>query len=414
MNLYLFIAKKIKGHGLSTVSNAIAKISVAVSIAVIVIAVAITKGFKYEIGRRVKGFSGEIMLTAPGTSYLNDTYPLDAGLSYLPAIEALPEVMSVNEVVYRPGMLKAGNELHGILFKGVDSTYSLGFFGSCLVSGRLPDFSGKRMSDEIMISERLAQRMGYELGDRADVYFIGDDVRVRRLTIVGIYDVRLEKLDEMLAVADIRQLRRLAGWEPHESSCVEISLGGGSLSDSDLRYDVADRIGEIIMNRDRNEDAAVSVTLIDDVYSGIFDWLALLDLNVLVVMILMIAVAGFNMVSGLLIILFEKISTIGLFKALGMRTSAICKIFMFRGGAIVLEGMLYGNLFAVIVLLLQKYTRIMTLNPANYFVDSVPVSFGIADLLLVNAVSLLVLFLVMTIPTVFIAKVSPEKTIKVS
>ena len=415
MNLNLFIAKKIKGSGLSSTSNGIACVSVAISIAVILAAVAISGGFKKEIGRRAAGFTGEILMTVPGMDYMNDGYPLQADLSYLPDIEKVPGIKAVSEAAYKPGMIKAENDVHGVMFKGVDSTYSLDFFADFLTEGSLPDFSGQRMSDQVLISKRLAAMLGYGVGDRISVYFIGEQVRVRRLVISGLYDIQLEDLDERLALMDIRQIRRLNGWDEHDVSCLEISLGGdGGKAAARRRAEVYDAIGEIIMAKDQPLDAPVVVRQISEIYPGLFDWLALLDLNVLVVMVLMMAVAGFNMISGLLIILFERISMIGLLKALGMRTVSICKVFIYRGGAIVLRGMVWGNVVALVLLAVQKWLKPFRLNPVNYFVDFIPVNLNPLHILLVDAAAFVLMLLIMIIPSLFIARVSPDRTIKVS
>ena len=400
---------------MSSTGNAIACVSVAISIGVILMAVAISEGFRKEIGKRAAGFTGEILITVPGMDYMNDVYPLQADLSYLPEIKAVPGVRSVSETAYKPGMIKSGKDVHGVMFKGVDSTYSLDFFADFLAEGSLPDFSGERMSDEVLISKRLAAMLGLSTGERMTVYFIGEQVRARRLTVSGLYDIQLEDLDEKLALMDIRQIRRLNGWEDHESSCLEITLGGdGSRGAERTRNRVYDEIGEIIMERDITADAPVVVSRIDEIYPGLFDWLALLDLNVLVVMVLMMAVAGFNMISGLLIILFERISMIGLLKSLGMRTSNICKVFIYRGGAIVLKGMLWGNAVAVPLLLVQKWLKPFTLNPVNYFVNFVPVELNLILIVLVDIAAFVLMILIMTIPSLFIARVSPDRTIKVS
>ena len=415
MNLNLFIAKKIKGGGMSSTGNAIACASVAVSIGVILMAVAISEGFKSEIGKRAAGFTGDILLTVPGADYMNDVYPLDAELSYLPEIERIPEVRSVSETAYKPGMVKSDKDVHGVMFKGVDSTYSLDFFADFMTGGALPDFSGRRMSDEVLISKRLATMLGLKVGERMTVYFIGDQVRARRLTVSGLYDIQLENLDERTAVVDIRQIRRLNGWEDHESSCLEIALdGNGGRTSARTRMQVYDRIGDIIMTQDMEGDDQVAVRRVDEIYPGLFDWLALLDLNVLVVMVLMMAVAGFNMISGLLIILFERISMIGLLKALGMRTADICKVFIYRGGSIVLKGMLWGNAAAILLLAVQKWLRPLTLNPVNYFVNFVPVELNLLHIVTVNIAAFVLMLLIMVIPSLFIARVSPDRTIRVS
>ncbi len=415
MNLNLFISKKVKGSGLSSVSNAIACVSVAISIGVIIIAIAVASGFKSEIGRRAVGFSGEIMLLAPGTDYMNDTYPFNADLSYLDDIRAVEGVRNIAEVAYKPGMLKSDTDVHGALFKGVDSTYNFDFFAEHIVEGSLPDFSGNRMSDRILISKRLARMLGYGTGDNITVYFRGDDVKLRRFSIAGLYDIQLEDLDERLIIADIRQIRRLSGWQEHESSCVEIFLDGEGRRGSERQRDrIYEQTGLVIMTKDMPEDAPVAVQKVDNVFSTVFDWLALLDLNVLVVMALMIAVAGFNMISGLLIILFERISMIGLLKSLGMRTADICKVFIYRGGAIVLKGMIWGNIIAIALMLIQQYVHVVKLDPSNYFVNFVPVDLRLTDIIAVDIISFALMLLIMIIPSLFIARVSPDKTIKVS
>lgn len=415
MNLNLFIAKKIKGRGVSSTGNSIACVSVAVSVGIILIAVAVSGGFRKEIGKRAVGFTGEILITPPGADYMNDVYPLQADLSYLAEIREIPGIRSVSETAYRPGMIKTDTDVYGVMFKGVDSTYSLDFFADFLAEGSLPDFSGSRMSDEVLISKRLASKMGIRPGDRMTVYFIGDQVRARRLTVSGLYDIQLESLDEKLAIADIRQIRRLNGWDGHESSCLEISLGGdGSKVAGRHRQEVYDRIGEVIMERDITADAPVVVRTIDEIFPALFDWLALLDLNVLVVMVLMMAVAGFNMISGLLIILFERISMIGLLKSLGMRSWNICKVFIYRGGAIVLKGMIWGNAVALVLLAVQKWLKPFTLNPENYFVNFVPVELNPLHIIAVDIAAFALMLLIMVIPSLFISRVSPDRTLKVS
>ncbi len=415
MNLNLFISRKIKGAGLSSVSNAIACVSVAISIAVIIIAIAVASGFKSEIGRRAVGFSGEIMLLAPGTDYMNDTHPFNADLSYLDDIKAVEGVRNVAEVAYKPGMLKSDTDVHGLMFKGVDSTYNFDFFADHIIEGSLPDYSGSRMSDQVLVSKRLAQRFGYSVDDKLTVYFIGDEVRLRRFTIAGLYDIQLEDIDERLLIADIRQIRRLSGWKDHESSCLEVFLDGeGRRGSERQRLQAYEEIGLTVLTKDLPEDAPVAVQKVDDVFSTVFDWLALLDLNVIVVMALMIAVAGFNMISGLLIILFERISMIGLLKSLGMRTASICKVFIYRGGAIVLRGILWGNIVAIALMLVQQYCHVIKLDPTNYFVNFVPVDLRLADIIAVDIISFALMLLIMTIPSLFIARVSPDKTIKVS
>ena len=403
MNLNLFIAKKIK----TSSSNAIACASVAISILVMFMAIVISDGFKKEIKATSVGFSGEVFLIAPGQDITNHLYPIGGRPSYIDKVKGIKGVKSVNEVAYSAGMLKSEESVQGIIFKGVDSTYSLDFFGKYLVEGELPDFRGKRSSNQILISKRLANLMNYSCGDRITAYFVGESVRIRRFTITGLYDVQLDELDKTLAIVDIRQTRRLNGWENDQVSNIEISL----TPKGDFRK-VGYEIDRIMLEEPWKDDSVV-VSHVRHIYPHIFDWLDLLNMNVLIIMILMIVVAGFNMISGLLIILFEKISMIGLLKALGMRTVDICKVFIYRGSFVVVKGLVIGNILAIVLSTLQSVFHVIKLNPANYFVDHIPIYVNIPKILILNLCSFAVMILIMIIPSLFIARVQPDKTIKV-
>lgn len=413
MNLNLEIAKKIKGKKgekgkLSSLSNTIACISVSISILVMFMALVISDGFKREVKEISVGFSGEVFLIAPGQDVTNSQYPFGGEPSYLGKVEELKGVESVDGVVYSAGMLKSQESVQGVLFKGVDSTYSLDFYERFLIEGRLPDFSGKRVSNEILVSERLANLMDYKCGEKITAYFVGESVRVRRFTISGLYSVQLEDIDKRLAIVDIRQTRRLNGWKSDDVSSIEIALAPGG----DMRRICTD-IERIILENPAEDDSVV-VGNVRYTYPHIFDWLDLLDMNVLIILVLMMVVAGFNMISGLLIILFEKTSMIGLLKALGMKTRDICKIFIYRGSFIVIKGMIIGNVIAIALSALQGIFHIIPLDPANYFVDHIPVHVDIIKILLLNILSLAAMILIMIVPSLFIARVQPDKTIKVS
>lgn len=404
MNLNLYIAKKIK----TSSSNTIACASVAISILVMFMAMVISDGFKREIKETSVGFSGEVFLLSPGQDITNQLYPISGRPSYIDKIHSLKGIESVNDVAYTSGMLKSDESVQGIMFKGVDSTYFLDFFEKYLVEGNLPDFSGKSASNQILISERLASLMNYKCGDKITAYFVGESVRVRRFTISGLYNVRLDEMDKTLAIVDIRQTRRLNGWESDQVSNIEIKLAAGANADKICR-----EIEEIILDRPWDDDSVIA-SQIRYIYPHIFDWLDLLNMNVLIILILMIVVAGFNMISGLLIILFEKTSMIGLLKALGMKTRDICRVFIYRGSFIVIKGMVIGNVIAIILSILQGVFHIIPLDPANYFVDHVPVYVNVPKIVILNVASFALMILIMIIPSFFIARVQPEKTIKVS
>lgn len=390
----------------SRTGNILAWLSVCLSVAVMIVALTVVSGFKSRIRGRATGFMGSVMLVQPGQNPINEHYPFSSALSYTDTILSLKGVRSVDGVAYTSGLLKSDSEIEGLMFKGVDSLYNLSFLSDALVEGSLPDYSGK-MSSDIMVSRSTASAMGYNVGDAAVVYFIGEQVRARKFRICGIFEVGMDEIDSRFALADIRQVRRINGWETSDVSSVEIH-SDGSLSVEAL----SSAVSEIEFRCAGDDDAPLFVTNVKEFYGGIFDWLNLLDLNVLMILTLMIVVAGFNMISAVLIILFENISTIGLLKALGMTSSQVGKVFMLRAGRIVGKGMLLGNILGFALCLAQKYTGLIKLDRASYFVDRVPIDFPVGQLILLNVAAAALIMLFVSTSTLFISKVSPDKTLK--
>ncbi len=240
------------------------------------------------------------------------------------------------------------------------------------------------------------------------VYFIGSDVKVRKFRLCGIYDAQLEEIDTKMAVADRRQVQRLNGWAADGVSSIEIRIA----PDADIEA-MSDRVERVIFASMQEEDTALFVTHIKKLYGHLFDWLALIDLNVLMILALMIVVAGFNMVSALLIILFEQISTIGLLKALGMTSREVGRVFLLRAGGLVGKGMLVGDAVGICLCLIQKYTHVLKLDPANYFVSFVPIRLQFGSLLLLNVAAALLMMAIVSLATRFVSRISPDKTMRV-
>ena len=407
-----FIAQRLsssKGHddNHSRISNILAMVSVSLSIAVMIVAIAVVGGFKSSIRGKLSGFMGSTMLVQPGQGPVNEFYPFADTLSYRQRLLNVRGVESLSGVAYTSGLLKTSSDIEGLLFKGVDSLYNMSFFEDCIVSGEIPSYGG-RISSDIMISSHTASKLGLEAGSSIVAYFTGDDVKVRKFTVAAIYNTGLEDIDSHFALADIRQIRRLNGWGPHEVSSVEIR------STSKVNPEILkDKVEEIEFAYASEDDTPLFVTGVREVYSSLFDWLNLLDLNVLLIMILMIAVAGFNMIAAVLIILFENISAIGLLKSLGMNNREVGKVFQYRAGVIVGKGLLAGNAFGLLLCIVQKATRVFKLDPANYFVDSVPVSLNVWHLILLNAVSAALIMLITALATRYVSKISPDRTLKV-
>lgn len=411
MNLNLFLANKIGSKAdstgrLSRTGTTISVVSVALSIAVIIIAVAVSNGFRSEIGNKARGFAGDVVLAEPGLDIVSESGPVTAELSYREKLEELPFVDRVSTVAYKQGILKTGEEIGGVLLKGVDSTYNMKFYEESLREGKLPQFTGKSISNEIIMSGRLADMLQYKVGDKVTAYFVGEQVRVRSFTITGIFDAQLEQLDKYLAIGDIRHISRLNGWG-NSVSGYELFLK------KEAGEDEMAAIENVIYENQTEADTPLLPTSLQEKYYVLYDWLHLLDLNVFIILALMIAVAGFNMVSGLLIMLFERISQIGLLKSMGMTNRAVAEIFLTKSAVVVLEGMLWGNAIAVVICLVQKYFGVITLNPDNYFVSSVPIEFSPLWILGMNFIAFAAIMLIMLLPCHFISRIDPAATMRV-
>ena len=409
MSVERFIASRLSdGDGrLSRTSNRIAWISVALSMIVMIIAIAVVAGFKREIGDRATGFMGAVMLVQPGQGPINEHYPFSGNLSCLDRLRSEPGVRSVSGVAWRSGLIKTEENIDGLYFKGIDSLYDNTFFAHCLIDGAVPDYRG-RISNDILLSRTTCAKLGFSVGDDVVVYFIGDQVKVRKFRLCGIYDAQLEEIDEKMAVADRRQIQRLNGWDADAVSSIEIRIDPSADIDA-----MNDRVEEVIYLSMTEQDPALFVTNVKKLYGHLFDWLALIDLNVLMILALMVVVAGFNMLSALLIILFEQISTIGLLKSLGMTSREVGRVFLLRAGRLIGKGMLWGNVVGIGLCLIQRYTHLIRLDPASYFVSFVPIRLQAGPLILLNVLSALLILAVVSLCTLFISRVSPDRTMRV-
>lgn len=414
MNKYRYIASKIRsgsksesqGDRMGSVSSVIGLVSVAVSIFVIIVAVCVLMGFRKEIRSKTSAYMGALALVAPGQNPMNEHYPFSSNISFLGKLDSLPGIVSHQPVAYCSGLIKTEDNIYGAHFKGVDSLYNFSFFADNLTDGSTPSFGG-RISSDIMMASRLARQMGYGVGDEVTAYFIGDDVKVRKFTICGLFDAQLENLDNSMIMCDIRQVRRLNGWEKDEVSSIEIMIGDGS--DIDRESDI---VNNLVYDESTEEDPALFVTSVKQVFPNLFDWLNLLDFNVVAILLLMIVVAGFNMISSLLIILFRNISSIGLLKAMGMTSAGVEKVFRHIAMNIVGKGLAIGTALAIALCAVQKHFKILTLDPENYFVKYVPIDFNFWYIILADAVALVAIMLILSLTSRFIARVSPDKTMR--
>lgn len=411
MNTNIFIAKTLwkknsSKKGLATGSAVIASISVSVSIMVMILSITISDGFKKEIENKASGFSGEIMLHSPGVEITTSQYRVLSNPSFLDSLINLKEVAAVQPYVYRSAIIKQKEEIQGVIIKGVDSLFDWSFFNSVLKEGSVPQTGELLKEPQILMSRRLADMLSYKVGEPVLVYFVDNTVRIRKFILSGIYDAQLEDIDKSLLICASHILQNVNNWESNEVSGLEIKLKN--------REDIS-KMATIIESiiEDAPPEESYFVTTVKELFPHLFDWLRLLDFNVLIIMILMLAVAGFNMISGLLILLFEKISMIGILKSLGMRDSSIHKIFLIKALYLVLGGMVIGNFIAFILIFIQFYYKVIPLDPVSYFVDHVPVFINWYKILLLNIGAIITIILLLMIPSLFISKISPEKTLRI-
>lgn len=372
-------------------------VSIAVSYLVMIVAVAVSSGFRSEIRTGLSSLTGDVRLTPPDLNVFDENRPIEGHPAYLPYVEAVDGVDEVIPVIYRAGIVKNDDSIHGVIFKGIPKE-------------KLTDVHDT-LALGVSIPRRLAEISGLEVGDRMLSYFVGKTVKARQFNVAAIHDAIVE-LDQNLVVhASLSDMQRLNAWSEDEVSCFEILLEPGYDDEADIAYACAEIGTTVNAYSDDDEETVIATSSIDS-YPQLFDWLNLIDFNVFLVLLLMTVVAGFNMISGLLIMLFENISTIGLLKSLGMTDKAISKVFLSSSSVLVLKGMAWGNGLAFLFCLIQGATHILKLNPENYFVSFVPVSLDLGMILLADAASFIGIMLLLLIPCMFISKVDPAETVR--
>ena len=366
--------------------------SVAISFLVMIIAVSVSSGFRREIRSGIASISGDIQLTPADMNYIGEESPVSSEPPSLGPISEVQGVKSVQPVIYRAGIVKKDDNIHGVIFKGVTERDSLADLG-------------------ISIPDRLSEILDLGEGDDLQAYFVGERVKARRFHIRSVYRSPVRADDNLIVLASLEDMRRLNGWEEDEGSALEITLAE-AYRDGPLMRAKTDEIGTLALVHASDEDDSLVASSIMDKYPQLFDWLNLIDFNALAVLILMTVVAGFNMISGLLILLFRSISTIGTLKAMGMTDKSISAVFMRVSSNLVLKGMLIGNAVALALCALQNATHFLKLNPDNYFISYVPLKVNIPLILVADLAAYAVIMLLLQIPVRFISKVDPALTVR--
>jgi lipoprotein-releasing system permease protein len=373
--------------------------SIAVSFLVMIIAVAVSSGFRHAVRDGISSVSGDIQLLPLNMNLLDDASPVESDASYLPFVKAIDGVDEVVPVIYKAGIVRHAEDIHGVLLKG-------------LPAANLPFANPDSTALAVSIPRRLSEIIGLKEGDRMLTYFIGDKVRARQFNVVSVYESMLETDDRLVVYADLADLQRLNGWDSNQVSAMEVMLDEDCRNEERMS-DITSEVGTALYAYTAEDEATVLATSCVSRYPQIFDWLNLMDFNVFFILVLMTIVAGFNMISGLLIMLFENISTIGLLKTLGMTDRAIAKVFLSSSAVLAIKGMAIGNALAIIFCILQSSTHVLKLDPVNYFVSYVPVHLDFGLILTADVISFVAIMLLLLIPCIFISKVDPAETVRV-
>lgn len=368
-------------------------------LSVMLLAIAIMKGFKSEIREKVRGFNGDIEIIKYdlNSSYENSPFVLDE--AHFKSIKEIDNVISCVPFATKPGIIRANEEVEGVVFKGLDETYKWDDFSKILVSGNVIDFKDKDAEKKILISENIANKLNLKVGDNFLMYFVQESLRKRKFEIAGIYSTGIDEVDKTYVIGDIGLIKKLNKWEDGEVGGYEIRVKDFNQIEQNS-YDISDVLPPQFK----------SISIVDN-YSTIFDWLSLLDVNAQVVLLLMLVVAVINMISALLIMILERTHMIGLLKALGESNWGIRKIFLYNAFYLVGAGMLLGNLIGLGLGYLQQKTQFFKLDEASYYMSFIPVKFETFDILMINAGTLIICLLVLILPSMLASKISPIKAL---
>lgn len=415
MNFPLFIARRIYSDHIgdqqkvSKPAIRIAVAGVAIGLAVMIISVCVVLGFKHTIRDKVVGFGSHIQVANFYTLQSSAIdQPIAIGDSMMNVLKKTEGVKHVQRFAMKQGILKTDNDFLGVMFKGVGPEFDSTFIHKSMVEGSIPHFSDQQSTNRILISKEMASKLRVKAGDRIFAYFIGEGgVRTRRFTISGIYQTNLAQYDKTTCFCDLYTARKLNAW-------TDDMVTGAELTVNDFKQ-LGTTANDIINRVNRTQDQygnTFSSKTIRELSPQIFSWLDLLDLNVWIILAIMTAVAVVTMISGLLIIILERTTMIGVLKALGARNSTVRHTFLWFAAFIIGKGLLIGDALALALILLQKFTGFAKLDPQTYYVDVVPVELDWMLIVALNIATMLIALFVLIAPSYLVSHIHPAKSMR--
>ena len=412
MNLPFFIAKRIYSdqgdkRKVSRPAIRIATLGVGIGLAVMIVTVAVVLGFQHTIRDKVVGFGSHIQVQNILTFNSTDRYPVCINDSMMQVLKGLKGVRHVERYAITQGILKTDEDFLGVLFKGVGPEYDMTFLKQHLVEGEIPLFSDTTSTNKLLLSRMIADKLRLSVGDKVYAYFIDESVRTRRYTISGIYQTNMTRFDEALCLTDLYAAVKINDWEPDQVSGAELLV-----NDFEQLQVTEDEVIEKVNRSVDTYGQTLSSQTVYEAYPQVFTWLELLDINVWIILALMVCVAGFTMISGLLIIILERTQMIGVLKAIGARNKTIRHTFLWFAAFIIGQGLLLGNILGIGIILLQRATGLITLDPQTYYVSEVPMEINIPLFVLLNIATLFISIFVLIAPSFLISHIHPAKSMR--
>lgn len=413
MSFPLFIARRIynapgEKRRVSRPAITIATIGIAIGLAVMIASVCIVIGFKHSIRDKVIGFGSHIQVSNFMSQMDGDQLPIAVDDSMMNAVTHIRGVKHAERFAYKQGVLKTDHDFLGVVFEGFGQEFDSTFFHNHLIAGSLPHFSDRQATNELIISQTMANKLRLRVNDRVYAYFIDNKgVRMRRFKIVGVYQTNLSQYDNMICLTDIYTTIKLNGWKEDQATGIAITV-----KDFNNIDEVYQRFAQNVNKHTDHYGQTYVAHTIRELNPQIFSWLDLLNINVYIILLLMMAVASVTMISGLLIIILERTSMIGTLKSLGAKNKTIRHIFIWFSIFIIGKGLVIGNIVGIGLCLLQKYFGIIKLDPSTYYVNTVPIELNIPLIVLLNISTLLISVFVLIAPSYLVSHIHPAKTMK--
>ena len=402
MNFPYFISQRIQNTKTSSFSGTVTKIgvgSIAIGLAVMILAFAVLFGFKEAINQKIFSLAGHIKVDKFSANESYEEYPITKQTDLFRNYKNISEIAHLQTVIQKAGILKTRQDILGVVMKGISKDFDFERFQPNIIEGKQIEFSDSTYSKDILISKIIANKLQLKVGDSPIIYFLNATDRPRKLVIKGIYETSLEEFDKNLIIGDLRLIQRINAWGADSVGSYEIYVKD---------FEQLDATAKVVQDKLQPDMKLEKIT---DTFMGLFDWLSMLDRNMVIFLTLILFVACFNMISILLVLMLERTPMIGVLKALGGNDWQIRKIFLWSGFQMIFKGLIYGNVLGIGICFLQKYYKIIPLDAANYYMNTVPISLNWWVILLLNLATISLVVLVLIIPTFVITRIEPVKAI---